>query len=145
MGVDLGVGFDVGTGRQLLSAEGIEGLLCEDLARQLDARAELEAVLLGLQVVELDDRRLPGIGGFEGNRAAAGRPHRADMGLETVARLTRTAVIAGRNRQEMILQVRMLDAGMAADESSGLEMIGGAENGAEERPLDADQELSQRV
>ena len=39
----------------------------------------------------------------------------------------------------MILQVRMLDACMAADEAAGLEMVGGAETGAEEGPLDADQ------
>ena len=136
MGVDLGVGLDVGAGRQLRPAKGIEGLLREDLARQLDARAELEAVLLGLQVVELD-RRAP----------AADRRTVSVTEPRLVGRIGptwawkpwpgcgRAAVIARRDRQEVILQVGMLDAGMAADEAAGLEMVGGAETGAEERPL----------
>src|SRR6185312_393307 len=145
MGVDLGVGLDVGAGRQLLPAKRIEGLLSKDLARQLDARTELEAVLLGLQVVEADRGRLPRIGGLERDRAAACRSHRADMSLEAMPRLSRAAVVTRRDRQEVILEVGMLDADMAADETAGLEMVGGTESGAEERPLDADQELPQRV
>ena len=94
MGVDLGVGLDVGAGRQLRPAKGIEGPLREDLARQLDARAEFETILLGLQVVEADRGRLPRIGGSERHRAAAGRPHRTDMGLKPWPGSGRAAVIA---------------------------------------------------
>ena len=39
----------------------------------------------------------------------------------------------------------MLDPGAAADEAAGLEMVGGAEAGAEEGPFHADQELAHRV
>src|SRR5262245_15630936 len=67
------------------------------------------------------------------------------MGLEAMTRLRRAAVVARRDRQEVILQVRMLDAGAAADEAAGLEMVGRTDAAAEECPLDADQQLAQRV
>ena len=54
-------------------------------------------------------------------------------------------VIGGGDGQKVILQAGMLDAGAAADEAAGLEMIGRAGAGAEEGPLHADEELAQRA
>ena len=67
------------------------------------------------------------------------------MGLIAMAFGLLAAVIGGRDGQEVILQIGMLDAGMAADEAAGLEMVGGARAAAEEGPLHADQELAQRA
>ena len=53
------------------------------------------------------------------------------MHLEAVRGRRGAAVIADRRRQEVQLQVGVGDAGARADEGAGLEMVGGAEPGAE--------------
>ena len=50
------------------------------------------------------------------------------------------AVVADRHRQEMKLDVRVADAGAAADEAAGLEMIAGAEPVVAQQPARTDQE-----
>src|SRR3546814_19255696 len=72
------------------------------------------------------------------------RSHRPDVGLGSVTAGGVAAVGVEGDGQEVILQVRMLDAGAAADEAAVLEVAGGAEAGAEEKPVDADQRLVPR-
>ena len=60
------------------------------------------------------------------------------MRLEAVPLGERRPVVGDGERQEMILDVGVLDAGPAADEAAGLEMVGGAEPVAEQEPAQAD-------
>src|SRR3546814_19823734 len=84
-GVDLGVALHLGAGRQLGPAEGIEGRLREDLARQAPGGAELLAVGFLGEVVDDDARRRLGDGRLQGARAAVLRAHRHEVGLGGVA------------------------------------------------------------
>ena len=63
------------------------------------------------------------------------------MGLEAVSARGTAAVVVHGDRQEVILQVRVLDTGAAADEAARLEVAGGAQALAEEHPVDADLQL----
>ncbi len=65
-------------------------------------------------------------------------PHRADVRLEAVLVDLVLAVVADRDRQEVVLQVGMLDAGAAPDEAAGFEMVGRAESLAQQQPFEAD-------
>ncbi|KAG1179661.1 hypothetical protein G6F35_016215 [Rhizopus arrhizus] len=73
--------------------------------------------------------------------AAAGRAHRADVHLEAVCLDRVGAVVVDRHRQEVVLQVRPVELGVAADEAAGLELVAGADAGAQEQPLGADRRL----
>ena len=77
--------------------------------------------------------------------AAAGRAHRAHMGLEAMASSRCLAVVTHRHRQKVVLQVGVHHAGLAADETTGLEMVGGAQAAAQQQPFDADLRHHQRV
>ena len=66
------------------------------------------------------------------------------MGLIAMAGLGLAAVVGGCDGQEVILQIGMLDARLAADEAAGLELVAGPRPGAEEGPFHADQKLAQR-
>ena len=67
------------------------------------------------------------------------------MGLEAVALGRRLAVIADRDRQEVILDVRVFDACFRTQEGSALEMVGGTEPGFEQQPFETDQALGEQV
>ena len=134
-GVELVVGLHVGAGLDLVAGVGAEGGLAEDLAGQADAVAEVGPVLLGRHVVEADRRRDGRVGGLQADGAARGRAHRADMGLEAVALDRGAAVVADGERQEMVLDVGVVDAGGGADEGGGFELVRGAEAGLGQQPL----------
>ena len=138
VGVDVGVGGDGRSGRELRAAVRVERLLREDLARETDRVAEFLAIAFGREIVEQDAWRLPRIRRREGDAAARGRPHRAHVRLEAVLVDLVLAVVADRDRQEMVLQVGMLDAGATPDEAAGFEMIGRAEALAQQQPFEAD-------
>src|SRR3546814_3955301 len=112
--------------------------------REPDRGAELLAVGFLAKVVEEDARRRLGVGRLQRDLAAALRAHRPDVGLEAVTAGGVAAVVVHGDGQEVILQVRMLDAGAAADEAAGLEVAGGAAAGPEEKPGDAEQRLVPR-
>ena len=67
------------------------------------------------------------------------------MRLEAVRLGRRLAVVAHRRREEVVLDVGIVDAGRRAHEGRRLELVGGAEPGLEEQPLRADQRLGERV
>ena len=50
----------------------------------------------------------------------------------------RAAVVAHGEREEVVLDVGVLDAGRGADEGGALELVRGAEAGLGEQPLGAD-------
>src|SRR3546814_3424670 len=79
--------------------------------REPDRGAELLAVGFLAQVVEEDARRRLGVGRLQRDLAAALRAHRPDVGLEAVTAGGVAAVVVHGDGQEVILQVRMLDAG----------------------------------
>src|SRR5436305_1004261 len=83
--------------------------------RQPDGCAHLAAVRLGLHVVEQYLGMLAWIGRAQLHIAAAGRAHRPDMGLIAMPLGLLAAVVGGRDGQEVILQVGMLDPRMTAD------------------------------
>src|SRR5689334_1878631 len=60
------------------------------------------------------------------------------MDLKSIRGCGRAAVIANRRGQKVQLEIRVADAGPASDEGAGLEVIGGAEPGAERQPLKTD-------
>ena len=145
VGVDLRVGRDGGPRRELRAAKRIERPLREDLARQPDAVAEFAAIAVCRHVVELDPRRLARVDRPQPDPAGRRRAHRADVRLEAVLIHLFLAVVRDRDRQEVVLEVGVADARAAADEAARLEMIGGAEPRAEEKPLDADPAHRQQV
>ena len=67
------------------------------------------------------------------------------MGLEAVEAGRRTAVVADRHGQEVVLQVRVLHTGLAADKTARFKMVGRPQARALEHPLQADLHLGQRV
>ena len=73
--------------------------------------------------------------------APAGRAHGAHMGLEAVGVHRVAAVVVNRDRQEMVLDVRPLEALVGADETARLELVAGARAGAQEQPLRPDGRL----
>ena len=93
-----------------LAGVGAEGGLGEDLAGQPDAVAEVAPVLRVRHVVEADRRGGDRVGALQADGAAGGRAHRADMGLEAVAVDRGAAVVADRQRQEVELDVGVVDA-----------------------------------
>ena len=127
------------------AAVGIEGLLADDLAGQADAGAEAGAVVLVRQVVEQDARLVPRIGRLDPHVPAALRLVGADVDLEAVALERGLAVVAHGRGQEVVLDVRPLDAGPGADEGAGFEVVGGAEAVLEQDPARPDQELGPGV
>ena len=143
--VELLIALGLGARLYLASGEGLHGGLAEDLPRHADAGPEVLPVLLLRHVVELDLRPLLGIGGAQPHPAARGRAHRADVGLEAVRLGRRLAVVADRHRQEVVLDVGVLDPRLGADESGGLEVVGGAVALLEEEPLRADPGLREKV
>ncbi len=143
--VELVVALHLAAGRNLAAAIGIEGGLPENLARQPDAVAEVAPVVRMRHVVEADFRLRPRVGRAQRDRAARLRAHRPDMRLEAVRLGRGLAVVAHGGRDEMILDVGVVDAGRRAHEGCRLEMVGGAEAGLEEQPFGADQRLGERV
>src|SRR3546814_15515759 len=97
------------------------------------------------QVVGEGARRRRGVGRLKRHLAAARREQRPDVGLEAVTAGGVAGGVGHGDGQEVILQVRMLDAGAAADEAGGLEVAGGAAAGPEEKPVDAAQRLVSRL
>eukprot|EP00053_Salpingoeca_punica_P013185 m.118851 g.118851 ORF g.118851 m.118851 type:complete len:368 (+) comp16135_c0_seq2:228-1331(+) len=134
--VDLLVGLDLGGRGDGVGAEGVKGLLLEDLAGELDGGAQVDQVLWVLEVVWLDARRRARVGRLQLDEAAAERPHRADVGLEGVA-AARVELAAERARQEVVLDVRVGQALAAADEAAALQVRAGRLAGAKEDPLQA--------
>ncbi len=119
---------------------------CAKISRvSLIGVAEFAPIAFGREVVEQDARRLPRIRRRERDRAARGRAHRAHVRLEAVLVDLLPAVVGDRDRQEVVLQVRVLHAGAAADEAAGLEVIGRAEARPEQQPFDADGALGDEV
>ncbi len=144
-GVDFGVALHVRPGRKLGAPVRIEGFLGKDLAGQADRGAHLHPIAFGCHVVEDDRGRLARVRGPQPQPAGRGRSHRPDVGLEAVARIGIAAVIIDRDRQEMILQVWVLDARRRADEAAGLELVRGADAAPQEQPVGADPKLISRV
>ncbi len=69
--------------------------------------------------------------------------HRPDMGLEAVLGCQPPPVIGHGQRQEMILDIGVLDIGRGSDEAAALEMIGGAEPFLGEQPARPDRPLGE--
>jgi hypothetical protein len=67
------------------------------------------------------------------------------MGLEAVALDRGAPVVAHGERQEVVLDVGVLDAGAGAHEGGRLELVGGAEPRLGEEPARADQRLGDQV
>ena len=78
------------------------------------------------------------VGAGDAHAAAAGGTHGADVGLEAVGLGGVAAVVAHRDGQEVVLDVGPGELLIAADETAGLEVVGGAQAGALEHPFDAD-------
>ena len=67
------------------------------------------------------------------------------MRLESVLARQLRAVIGDSHRQEMELNVGIANARARADEAAGLEMIGGAEAAAAQKPLSADERAPEQA
>ena len=67
------------------------------------------------------------------------------MGLEAVETGRCAAVVADRHRQEVVLQVGVCDARFAADETTGLKVVGGPQAASHQHPFQPDPGFGQRV
>ena len=67
------------------------------------------------------------------------------MGLEAVLLRQRGPVVAHGHGQEVILDVRVANAGAAADEAAGLEVVARSESIPGEQPAHADEGLAKRA
>ena len=121
---------------------GGEGGLGEDFPREADAGAELQPIVGMGHIVEADTRQAGGVGIAQADPAAALRALGADMNLKAVARGERFAVIGNSERQEMILDIGVDNAGAAADMAAAFEMVGRAEAVAGEEPLQTNLRLA---
>ena len=133
------------SGREFCAAEGVKGSLLKNLSCQADCGPHVAAILCTAHVVEQDARRCSCPSIAQANMAPAGRAHGAHMGLKTMATGWRLAVIPHRQRQKMVLQVRLAQAGLAADKTAGLKMIGGTQTPAKQQPLQTNLELVERL
>ena len=96
------------------------------LAGHADRLDPLAAVLVGGQVVEPQRRVRARVRAGDPAGAAGVGVHRADVHLVAVAGRGRRAVVAHRDGQEVEHQVRVVDVVVAADEATGLEVVGRA-------------------
>ncbi|MNL60405.1 hypothetical protein D3C87_1842100 [compost metagenome] len=108
--IDLFVRLHAGARLDFRPAEFVEGLLAEDLARQPHAMAEFFPVFRVAHIVEADDRVVMRIGGTQRDIAARLRQVVADMCLKTMAFRSSLAIIGDGDGQEMVLDVRLLQA-----------------------------------
>jgi hypothetical protein len=138
-GIDGRVAGDVGARLDLAAPVGVERGPGQDLPGEADAGPHLLPVVGVAHVVEDDARAFGGVGRTQTDETAALRAHRPDVGLVAMLGGKLAAVIGHGQRQEMILDVGKTDAGTAANETAGLEMVGGAEAVAAQQPARPDQ------
>ena len=87
-------------------------LLAKNLTGQADATAKFIPIIGMRHIVELNARCRHRIRGPQCYRSARFAAHRADMGLKSMPRRHCTAIIAHRDGQEVILNVRIINTGL---------------------------------
>ncbi len=88
-------------------------------------------------VIELDNRRIAGIGGTQAHKPARLGAHGPDVNLEAVGRRRGFAIVAHRYGKKVILHIGILHSGTGANEGAGFEMVGGAEPALEQEPFES--------
>src|SRR3989344_298236 len=144
-GVEVFIAGHQRSGSDFAVAETVHGFLADDLPGQTDAAAEAFAVLFALQVVEANLRVFVRIGRPHAHIATAFRFVWPCEHHETVALDRLVAVVAHRCRQEVELDVRPAQALLGANETTGLEVVGGAQAVLEQQPAQTDHQFAQRV
>ena len=145
-GVDLGIRPHRSARLDLPPAIAVKGRLREDLAGQSHRCAHRGPVVGMAHVVEADARGLCRIGRSEPHPAAALRAHRPDMRLKPMALRQRLAVIGHGERQEVVLQIRIVDAGRGCARSRRIsKWFVAPEPVMAQQPAHADPRLGQRA
>ncbi|MCC4593890.1 glycosyltransferase, partial [Xanthomonas campestris pv. cannae] len=109
----------------------------------------LAARLLKLPLLVHEQNRAPGltnkvlarVARLGMHAAAAGRTHRAHMGLEAMLFYRVAAVVIDRHRQEVVLDIGPVELFAGANETAGLELVAGPGAGAGKQPLGANGRL----
>ena len=104
-GVNLSIGLNRLTRRDLLAPEAIHRRLTQDLASQLDGCPPVLDVFTGGQVIKLHERVLPRTVGDDPDRAPAMRFIRPHVHLKAVTVKGGPAVIAHGARKKVILDI----------------------------------------
>ena len=144
-GVDLGIALNALARLDLPPTPTREGGLRKDLAGEAHTGTHLLHVLRRAEIIEKDARRVARIRRSQAHPTAAVGAHRTDMRLETVLRSAARSIVGHGHGQEVVLEIRVANAGAAADEAAGLEMVGRPESGAREQPPRADPSLGERI
>ena len=97
------------------------------------------------QVIEANGGLVARVGRLQAHMAAALGTHGPHVRLEAMLRGERGAVVADGHGQEVVLDVRVRNARLAADEAAGLEMVGRSEAIATQQPTRANERLRKRV
>jgi hypothetical protein len=109
--IDLCICPDVGSWLDFPAAIRVEGRLGEDLAGQSHTGPHLDPIVLMAHVVELDPGIIPWVGGGKPHEAPALGAHWPHMSLKAVLGCKSFAIISYGERQEVILDIRVADAG----------------------------------
>jgi hypothetical protein len=143
--VDLGIALHPGAGLDLALHMPRHRRLAEDLAREPDAFAPFVPVIRMAHVIEPDHRIVARVGGAQRHRAARFGAHRPHMHLEAMALGHGLAIVAHRDRQEVILDVGIVHPAVGADEGTALELVRSTKPSAGEQPLRPHRRLAQKV
>ena len=143
--VQLFIGPAAGSGRNLFAAVWVHRALREYLSNNPDAAPEVPPIVFVRHVVESNRWRFFRICGLQRHAASGLRAHRTDMRLIPVPARRGFAVVAYGDRQEMDLNVRVLDAGPRSNERSALEMIRCARTRSEQQPLNGGPGTTRKV
>src|SRR5690606_28885306 len=112
--IKLLVTLNMGARRDFTAAVKVECLLPEDLAREADAMAKVCPIVGMGHIIEADDRRFPRIRRSKRDVTARFRSHGPRMSLEAMCLGGRLAIISDCNRDEVVLDIRIVDAGCRA-------------------------------
>ena len=122
-GVQFVIRLDVGTGLDFAFHKRLKSLLGENLAGQADAIAEFLPVAILRHIVKDNLGSIRRIARPQRNSPAREGPHRTDMGLKPVPFRRSLAVIAHRNRQKVILDIRILDPRLGSNKGGGFKLV----------------------
>ena len=143
--VQFRIGLQCGTGLDFVFDERLECVLAENLAGQADTIAKLLPVLVLRHVVEKDLWIIRRIAGRQCDGPARGGPHRTNMGLKPMPFGCGLAIIAHRDRQEVILDIGVFDTGFGPDKGGRFKLVRRAHASFGEQPLRPDHRLREDI
>src|SRR5688572_29939522 len=137
VGVDMLIGGGGFARLNLTALISGESGLGENFACEVHAGSKFLPVVGVGHIIELDDRRIAGIGGAQAHIPARLSTHGPDVNLEAVGRRRGLTIVAHRYWKKVILHIGILHSGTGANEGTGFEMVGGSEPALEQQPFES--------